>query len=199
MKKESWQTPSIAEGRHAKDITAKLKGRVRSDCGCPQGPPARANSTKNKHLLAIYAIPTRGFTAVVSVFGGTPPAKPFKLNCKICWHASGDAAGVAWAHHTGDTFNRVLAKISLSPEDITWMSCFSGSQIVHLTLTAIHTVSTAWKTKNPAYVSVSRVLRKSFSNLYLLTPGPSQLISGFCAEYDRDRRRPNMRPRTDPS
>jgi hypothetical protein len=31
---------------------------------------------KNKHLLAIYSIPTRGFTAVVSVFEGTPPAKP---------------------------------------------------------------------------------------------------------------------------
>ena len=43
--------------------------------------PARAISTKNKHLLVIYAIPTRGFTAVVSVFMGTPPAKP--LNCKL--------------------------------------------------------------------------------------------------------------------
>jgi len=44
--------------------------------------PARAVSIKNKHLLVIgYPIPTRGFTAVVSVFMGTPPAKP--LNCKI--------------------------------------------------------------------------------------------------------------------
>ena len=43
--------------------------------------PAHAISTKNKHLLAIYAIPARGFTAAVSVFRGTPPAKPF--NCKI--------------------------------------------------------------------------------------------------------------------
>jgi hypothetical protein len=112
--------------------------------------------------LVIYSIPTRGFTAVVSVFEGTPPAKPLKLNCKICRRASDDAAGGAWAHHTGDTFNRVFAKISLSPEDITWMSRFSGSQIVQLTLTAIHTVSTAGKTKNPAYVSVSRVWRKCF-------------------------------------
>jgi hypothetical protein len=30
--------------------------------------PARAISTKNKHLLVIYSIPTRGFTAAVSVF-----------------------------------------------------------------------------------------------------------------------------------
>lgn len=43
--------------------------------------PARAISTKNKHLLVIYAIPTRGFTAAVSVFRGTPPAKP--LDCKF--------------------------------------------------------------------------------------------------------------------
>ncbi len=43
--------------------------------------PARAISTKNKHLLAIYPIPTRGFTAAVSVFRGTPPPKP--SNCKI--------------------------------------------------------------------------------------------------------------------
>ena len=43
--------------------------------------PARAISTKNKHLLAIYSIPARGFTAAVSVFRGTPPPKP--LDCKI--------------------------------------------------------------------------------------------------------------------
>ena len=135
--------------------------------------PARAVSTKNKHLLAIYSIPTRGFTAVVSVFGGTPPPKPLKLNCKIRWRASDDAAGGAWAHHTGDAFGCVFAKISLSPEDITWMSYFSGSQIVYLTLTAIHTVSTAGKAKNPAYVSVSRVLRKYlriFTCLRLVRP-----------------------------
>jgi hypothetical protein len=43
--------------------------------------PAHAISTKNKHLLEIYSIPTRGFTAAVSVFRGTPPPKP--LICKI--------------------------------------------------------------------------------------------------------------------
>jgi hypothetical protein len=115
--------------------------------------------------LAIYSIPTRGFTAVVSVFEGTPPAKPIKLNCKFRFRAVVVAAGGAWAHHAGDTFNRVFAKISLSPEDITWMSRFSGSQILRLTLTAIHTVSSAGKTKNPAYVSVSRVGRNYFESL----------------------------------
>jgi hypothetical protein len=40
--------------------------------------PAHAISTKNKHLLVIYSIPTRGFTAAVSVFKGTPPPKPLE-------------------------------------------------------------------------------------------------------------------------
>jgi len=78
--------------------------------------PARAISTKNKHLLAIYAIPTRGFTAVVSVFRGTPPTKPLK--CKFCFGLPDGASGRAWAHHTGDDSKLVLAKFNLSPEDI---------------------------------------------------------------------------------
>ena len=45
--------------------------------------PARVVSTKNKHLLVIYSIPTRGFTAAVSVFMGTPPAKPFEYVGKM--------------------------------------------------------------------------------------------------------------------
>ena len=43
--------------------------------------PARAISIKNKHLLVVYSTPTRGFTAAVSVFRGTPPPKP--LICKF--------------------------------------------------------------------------------------------------------------------
>src|SRR3989441_1022433 len=62
-------------------------------------PPARAISTKNKHLLAIYSIPTRGFTAAVSVFRGTPPAKPF--NCKIWNKCSGARIGAQRAHPIG--------------------------------------------------------------------------------------------------
>ena len=61
--------------------------------------PARAISTKNKHLLAIYSIPARGFTAAVSVFRGTPPAKPF--NCKIWFKRSGARIGDRWADPIG--------------------------------------------------------------------------------------------------
>ena len=101
--------------------------------------PARAISTKNKHLLVIYSIPTRGFTAAVSVFRGTPPPKPSK--CKIRFALPGDVIGRSRAHHTGECLRTatapVLAKFNLSPEDITWMSRYSRSQIVHLSLTAI--------------------------------------------------------------
>src|ERR1017187_3105219 len=79
-------------------------------------PPAQAISTKNKHLLAIYSIPTRGFTAAVSVFRGTPPPKPLK--CKIRFALLGDVIDRSWAHHVGDDSKLVLAKFSLSPEDI---------------------------------------------------------------------------------
>ncbi|MGH7967800.1 MAG: hypothetical protein ACREIC_03630 [Limisphaerales bacterium] len=80
----------------------------------------------------IYSIPARGFTAAVSVFRGTPPPKPLK--CKIRFALSGDAIARSWAHHIGDQPMLVLAKINLSPEDITWMSRYSCSQIVRLSL-----------------------------------------------------------------
>ena len=82
------------------------------------------------------AIPTRGFTAVLSVFGGTPPPKP--LNCKIRFGLSGDAFGRSWAYHAGDQPMLVLANFNLSPEDITWMSLCLCSQIVCLSLLFVH-------------------------------------------------------------
>lgn len=63
--------------------------------------PARAISTKNKHLLVIYSIPARGFTAVVSVFGGTPPPKPFKF--KSVSNRRGARLRFRWADPTGGT------------------------------------------------------------------------------------------------
>jgi hypothetical protein len=84
-------------------------------------------STKNKHLLATGQVPTRGFTAVLSVFGGAPPPKP--LSCKIRLVFSGDLRNLPRAHPTGDQPRLVCAKFKLSPEDITWMSFLSGSQI----------------------------------------------------------------------
>src|SRR5882762_1141758 len=45
------------------------------------------------------AIPTRGFTAVLSVFRGTPPAKP--LECKIRPNSIGALLGDRWAEPIG--------------------------------------------------------------------------------------------------
>src|SRR5438132_9871441 len=61
--------------------------------------PAHAISTKNKHLLVIYSIPARGFTAAVSVFRGTPPPKP--LNCKSVSNRLGELISELWADSTG--------------------------------------------------------------------------------------------------
>jgi hypothetical protein len=77
-------------------------------------------------------MPTRGFTAVVSVFGGTPPPKP--LRCKIRFALSGDAADRSWANHIGDAFKCVFAKFSLPPDDITRMPRCSCSQSIRLSL-----------------------------------------------------------------
>jgi hypothetical protein len=77
--------------------------------------PAHAISTKNKHLLLSFQIPTRGFTAAVSVFRGTPPTKP--LICKFKIRLS-SASFWSWADPTGEASLLVLAKFNLSPEDI---------------------------------------------------------------------------------
>ena len=62
------------------------------------------------------AIPTRGFTAALSVFRGTPPAKP--LDCKILFARSGGAIDRSWAYHAGDVSKHALPDFRLSPEDI---------------------------------------------------------------------------------
>src|ERR1039457_778664 len=78
------------------------------------------------------AIPTRGFTAAVSVFRGQPPTQ--RLICKIRFALFGDLVDLSWADPIGDDSKLVLAKFSLSPEDITWMSLYSCSQIFTLSV-----------------------------------------------------------------
>ena len=79
-------------------------------------PTARAISTKNKHLLVIYSIPTRGFTAAVSVFIGTPPAKPLK--CKVCSNHLGALISDLWANPTGEEFCILCAIFNFVLSDI---------------------------------------------------------------------------------
>ncbi len=71
---------------------------------------------KNKHLLAIYSIPARGFTAVVSVFRGTPPAKPLIAKNRVL--NPGAAFGRLWAHPVGDQPKLACFKSAIAPGDI---------------------------------------------------------------------------------
>ena len=79
-------------------------------------PPAHAISKKNKHLLVVYSTPTRGFTAAVSVFMGTPPAKP--LICKSVSNQLGALWSDLWADPTGEEFCILCAIFSFVLSDI---------------------------------------------------------------------------------
>ena len=109
--------------------------------------PAHAISIKNKHLLVIYSIPARGFTAAVSVFGGTPPPKP--LNCKSVSNRLGALISDRWADPTRGMPRHSCASIRLALSDIIKTSRCYRSQTVHLSLLPF-TVSFR-ETKNPAY------------------------------------------------
>ena len=78
--------------------------------------PARSISIKNKHLLVIYSIPTRGFTAVVSVFRGTPPAKPLIAKNRVLH--PGAAFDHSWAHPVGGQPKLACFKFAIAPGDI---------------------------------------------------------------------------------
>jgi len=71
---------------------------------------------KNKHLLVIYAIPTRGFTAVVSVFRGTPPAKPLIAKNRVL--LPGAAFDHSSAHLIGGQPKLACSKLAFAPGDI---------------------------------------------------------------------------------
>ena len=97
--------------------------------------PARAISIKNKHLLVIYSIPTRGFTAAVSVFMDTPPAKP--LICKSVSNHLGALISDLWADPTGEEFCILCAIFNLVLSDIIKTSLYVGSQWLHLLLFSV--------------------------------------------------------------
>jgi hypothetical protein len=110
------------------------------------------------------SIPTRGFTAAVSVFRGTPPTKPLICKFKIRLVRLGDTVFWSWADPTGEASLLVLAKFNLSPEDITWMSLYSSSQI-----TIFRRYSFLFmlfrENKKPCLHAVSRVKKVYFDSL----------------------------------
>src|SRR6185503_14636697 len=90
--------PGAAPGKLSFGDSAARAGARLMESGAAVGNRPRL-STKNKHLLAIYSIPARGFTAAVSVFRGTPPPKPF--NCKLWLLRPGARFGDPWAYPIG--------------------------------------------------------------------------------------------------
>jgi len=76
----------------------------------------------------LIEIPTRGFTAAVSVFRGTPPPKPF--NCKSVSNHSGARFRPRWAEPTGEELLLLCAVFSLAAADIIETSLVYRSQIV---------------------------------------------------------------------
>ena len=108
------------------------------------------------------AIPTHGFTVVLSVFRGTPPAKPLK--CKSVSNRLGARFRSAWAHHTGGTLLHSCTAIRLALSDIIKTSRCYRSQTGHLSLPSF-TISFR-ETKNPACVYVSRVRERNSSSFF---------------------------------
>jgi len=84
-----------------------------------RGELRRASFQQRTNTSCQLALPTHGFTVVLSVFGGTPLLKP--LNCKIRFLIR-TANHRTRAHRTGVQPMLVFAKINWSPNDITWMS-----------------------------------------------------------------------------
>ena len=156
--------------------------------------PARAISTKNKHLLAIYSIPTRGFTAAVSVFRGTPPAKPLLCKFKIRLVRPGDAVFRSWADPTGEASLLVLAKFNLSPEDITWMSlCSCSSRYIGILLSSLLVHIHVVQGKQKTLLAFRQAGWKKFCFVrYLPAMRLSKLT--FCSGADLDRLRLNTLP-----
>jgi hypothetical protein len=93
------------------------------------------------------AIPTHGFTVVLSVFGGTPPAKP--LNCKSVSNRLGARLRSRWAEPIGGKPRLSCAQIRLALSDIIKTSLGYHSQFSAFRSDCLP--SHILKTKNPAY------------------------------------------------
>ena len=102
----------------------------------------------------VYSTPARGFTAAVSVFGGTPPPKP--LNCKVWENPAG-----AFARHARTRSSRLY---DFQPSNLCCIAFRSRFD------RGLHLIRT---TKNPAYFAVSRVWKTRSIRLL----GPAYLLA----------------------
>jgi hypothetical protein len=101
------------------------------------------------------AIPTHGFTVVLSVFWGTPPAKPLK--CKFRPNSSGALFGDRWAEPTGGEPRLSRAIFRFVPGDIIKTSVSFRSQCFAFRCRVCCFFGRTRAIKNPASILVSRV------------------------------------------
>src|ERR1039457_476758 len=94
------------------------------------------------------AIPTHGFTVVLSVFRGTPPAKP--LDCKIRPNPSGALGCDLWAEPTGGEPRLSRAFLCFVPGDIIKTSVAFYSQFFAFRYRVVVLLSRLRAIKNPA-------------------------------------------------
>ena len=127
----------------------------------------------------IYSIPTRGFTAAVSVFRGTPPTKPLICKFKIRLVRLCDSIFRSWADPTGEASLLILAKFTLSPEDIIKMSLCSYSQILYLSslLVSIHDLQGKQKTLPTRGKQGEEILFRFVTCLHRVYPNYLQAVA----------------------
>ena len=107
------RTSSVA-GRHS---AVKSQPQESKRAGSVFGSHSRPAPFQQRTNTSCYlAIPTHGFTVVLSVFGGTPPAKPLK--CKIRPNSFGALVGDPWADPTGGEPRLSRAFLCFVPGDI---------------------------------------------------------------------------------
>jgi hypothetical protein len=106
------------------------------------------------------ALPTHGFTVVLSVFRGTPPPKPSK--CKLCSNPIGALFSNLRAKPTGKEFCILCAIFSLVLPDIIETSPSFRSQSVRLLFMPFIFLSFRRKNKKPCLHAVSKVIESLF-------------------------------------
>ena len=144
------RTCALAQ-RHSplKSQPRKLKGR---DLFQSRPMPFQQRTNTSCYL----AIPTHGFTVVLLVFWGTPPAKP--LDCKIRLNSLGALSRDRWADPTGGEPRLSRAFFCFVPGDIIKTSFSFHSQCYCLSLSSLLLLfSPAWVNKKPCFLPVSRV------------------------------------------
>src|SRR5260221_2394312 len=121
------------------------------------------------------AIPTHGFTVVLSVFRGTPPAKPLK--CKSVSNRFGARLRSRWAEPTGGKPRLSCHRIRLALSDIIETSFRYHSQSVYLSL-LLFTV-TDYQNKKPCLLAGKQVVEILFCFVTCLPPDYPNSLRGF--------------------